>query len=61
MKTYKHLWPQLCNFLNIYRAWRAAHRGKSTKAQAIRFEHNLEENLHDLVQELQDGSYQPGP
>ena len=60
MKTHKNLWPQICNFENLYLAWRRAKKGKSTKAQVIEFERDLEENLLGLLEELESGTYQPG-
>ena len=60
MKTYRHLWPQICSFENLHDAWRRARRGKNGKRQIVRFESDLEDNLVALQQELQSGSYQPG-
>lgn len=28
MKTFKHLYPRICDFENIYKAYRAARKGK---------------------------------
>jgi len=60
MKTYRNLWPQICDFKNLHAAWRQARRGKNGKAQVIRFEADLEDNVVALEQELDSCSYQPG-
>ena len=61
MKTYRHLWPRLCDFENLYYAWQDARRGKASKAQVLRFEANLEDNLCSLQDELAAGTYRPLP
>jgi len=61
MKTYKNLWPQVCSFENLYIAWRKARRGKLRRIQVIAFERELEENLLGLRDELEAGTYEPGP
>lgn len=61
MKTYRNLWPRLCDFENLYYAWIDARRGKSTKLQVLRFEADLEGNLCSLLDELVDGTYRPRP
>ena len=61
-KTYKHLYPQICAFDNLYQAHRQARRGgKRKKPQVAEFEHNLGENLLRLQEELETHTYQPGP
>ena len=60
MKTHSDLWPRICCFENLFLAWRKARRGKTTKAQAIAFERDLEENLLALLAELEAGTYEPG-
>ncbi|NOH02019.1 MAG: hypothetical protein HND47_08680 [Chloroflexi bacterium] len=37
MKTYKHLYPQLCSFDNLYLAYLKAKKGKSGKAPVADF------------------------
>lgn len=36
MKTYKHLYPQVCDFENIYVAYRKARKGKRRRANGER-------------------------
>lgn len=38
MKTYKNLYPQVCDFENLYIAYRKARRGKRGRAQPAMFE-----------------------
>ena len=38
MKTYKHLYPQICDMVNLYRAYRAAAKGKRGKPPVAAFE-----------------------
>ena len=61
MKSYKHLYPKICTWENLYLAWRKARKGKRGRPPAASFEYNLEENLLTLQHELRDGSYRPGP
>ncbi len=61
MKTYRNLWPQLCSFDNLYRAWRDVRRGKLKKRQVLRFEADVEGNLCSLLDELESGEYEPRP
>jgi len=61
MKTYKHLFEQITSFDNLYRAYRAAARGKRAKNEVAAFEFNLEANLCELQAQLQAGAYRPGP
>lgn len=35
MKTYKHLYPQVCDFENLYLAWRKARKGKRGRDEKI--------------------------
>jgi hypothetical protein len=60
MKTHKHLFPQICEFDNLYRAYRNARRGKREKRQVYDFEFNLESELLRLQNELLSQTYQPG-
>ena len=49
MKTYKHLYPQIYAFENLYAAFRKARRGgKRKKAAVAAFEYHLEEELCQL-------------
>ncbi len=61
MKTYKHLYPEICHLTNLQRAYRAAAKGKRGKPSVAAFEFNLEENLLRLREELTAKSYAPGP
>jgi retron-type reverse transcriptase len=60
-KTYKELYPQICDFENLYLAHRKARRnGKRKRAEVAAFEHNLGEALLRLQGELLSQSYRPG-
>jgi hypothetical protein len=60
MKTYKRLYPQICDFSNLLSAWRKARRGKRYQPAAADFERNLDVELIALQQELEKETYQPG-
>jgi len=60
LKTYKHLYPQICDFGNLYTAYRAARRGKRDKAQVFNFEFDAESELVRLQDELVCKTYRPG-
>ncbi|HLE91087.1 MAG TPA: reverse transcriptase/maturase family protein [Anaerolineales bacterium] len=60
MKTYKHLYPQIASFENLYLAFKAARRGKRSRPDVAGFEYNLEENLLALQSQLQNETYTPG-
>ena len=60
MKTYKHLYPQITSFENLYAAYLAARKGKSRKAPVAEFMRNREEELFALQNELHTKTYQPG-
>jgi retron-type reverse transcriptase len=60
MKTYKHLFPQICDFDNLYNAFIQARRGKRRQPNVAAFEFDLEENLVTLQEELQQETYRPG-
>jgi retron-type reverse transcriptase len=61
MKTYKNLYPHICDFENLFLAFRAAARGKRGKPEVAAFELELEPNLFRLQEELAAQTYQPGP
>ena len=61
MKTYKHLYPRLCEFENLYEAFLRARKGKRSRPDVAAFEDNLETELPVLQAELLDESYQPSP
>ncbi len=60
MKTYKHLYPRICDFENVRLAYRDARRGKRDKAQVYNFEFNAESELVRLRDELVAKAYRPG-
>ncbi len=60
MKTYKNLYPQVCDFENIYLAWRKARKGKRGRIQPAMFERVQDDELLALQEELQTQSYRPG-
>ncbi len=60
MKTYRNLYPQVCDWDNLYLAYRKARKGKRGKPPAATFEYDLEANLIQLRQELVTKSYTPG-
>lgn len=61
MKTYKHLYPQIVSFENLYLAYRKAARGKRGQPDVATFDLDLEANLFQLQEELQTKSYRPAP
>jgi hypothetical protein len=42
MKTYKHLYSQVCDWDNLFKAYRDARRGKRDKVQVYSFEFYVE-------------------
>jgi len=50
-------YDELCSFENLYKAHKAARKGKRHKREVIEFEMNLAENLCQLQQELQARTY----
>jgi len=60
MKTYKHLYRQVCNFENLLIAYYKARKGKRGKTQVAGFERDYEEQLFTLQNELRAKTYQPG-
>ncbi|MFH1054084.1 MAG: reverse transcriptase/maturase family protein [Candidatus Woesearchaeota archaeon] len=61
MKTYKHLWNELCSYENLYLAYKKARKHKSNKDYVINFERDLKDNLLLLRFELLLHSYKPKP
>jgi RNA-directed DNA polymerase len=61
MKTYRNLYPQLCSFENLYRAYRDARRGKRGAESVAAFEREQEQELLQLQAELLAERYSPGP
>ncbi len=60
-KTYKNLYPQICDFDHLLATYRQARKNKKQTPEMYAFHFNLEENLWDLQRELLEGSYQPAP
>ena len=60
MKTYKHLYPQVYDFENLYLAYRKARKGKRGRAQPAMFERVQDDELLNLQEELQNFTYKPG-
>ena len=60
MKSYKHLYEQVCEWDNLYLAYRKARKGKRSRPPAASFEFDLEANLVELRHELQEKTYRPG-
>ena len=60
MKRRKGLYSQICSFENLLGASVAARRRKRSRRDVERFEFDLEHHLHQLKQELEQRTYQPG-
>jgi len=60
VKTYRHLYTRICDWDNLYRAYRRARKGKRGREPVANFEYNLEANLAQLHRELVERTYQPG-
>lgn len=61
MKRAKNLFDRSASFENLWLASRRARRGKRFRDDVAAFEFNLEGELALLLEELRDGSWQPGP
>lgn len=61
MKSYKNIYPHICDYRNLYEAWQQAARGKRKAPEVADFEYYLLDNLIQLETELRSQSYQPGP
>ena len=61
-QTFKHLYPQVYSFENLYQAFRKARKGGKRKKESVAaFELDLEANLWQLHEELRTWAYRPGP
>ncbi|MDX2303796.1 MAG: reverse transcriptase domain-containing protein [Microscillaceae bacterium] len=60
MKSFKHLYPQIYAFENLWRAAKQAQKGKRYQANVLDFNLHLEQNLFELQHQLQSQTYQPG-
>ena len=58
---YRHLWREVVSLDNLYLAFQRAAKGKRGKPAASTFERRLDENIYQLREELQNGSYCHGP
>lgn len=61
MKSYKHIYSELCSFDNIWFAFKKARKHKTQKQYVTDFENNLLKNILDLQQELISQTYRPKP
>ncbi|MFA5019465.1 MAG: reverse transcriptase domain-containing protein [Candidatus Pacearchaeota archaeon] len=61
MRTYKHIYPQICNLSNLILAWRKARKGKTKKHYVMEFEKDTIGNLLALQEELKNQTYSPKP
>jgi RNA-directed DNA polymerase len=61
LKTYCHLYPQVCAWENLELAYRRARKGKRARKPAAVFEFDRERNLTELQEELLQKTYRPGP
>lgn len=61
MKTYKNLYPKICEFDNIHLAYLKARKLKRYKAEVLLFSANMEENLINIHNHLVWKSYRPSP
>jgi len=61
MKSYKNLYPKLCSFSNLEKAFEKAKEGKSTLPYVLEFEKDFTNNLLLLKHELETLTYSPKP
>ncbi len=61
MKTYKNLYPKLCSYENLEKAFRKASKGKNSKFYVIEFKKDLNKNLLALKKDLELRMYKPAP
>jgi retron-type reverse transcriptase len=59
MNTANNLWEKVIDFENVYRAYRAAARGKRYRQESLDFKYALEDNLCALSNELVWDMYKP--
>ncbi len=59
MKSYKNLYPKLCSYKNIEKAFKKARKNKSSMYYVKEFEKDLENNLLQLKRELESFTYKP--
>lgn len=61
MKTYKNLYPKLCSYKNLEKAFKKARKGKRSKSYVKEFELNSTDNLLNIKKDLETLSYKPNP
>lgn len=61
MKTYKNLYPKLCSYTNLERAFRKARKNKSKLPYVQEFECSKKKKLLQLKHELETLTYMPQP
>ncbi|MGF1569407.1 MAG: RNA-directed DNA polymerase [Nodosilinea sp.] len=60
MKRYSNLWPHIIDFENLLQASRQAQQGKRYRPNVLAFNHNLDQELLRLQDELTRKAYRPG-
>jgi retron-type reverse transcriptase len=60
VKTYKNLYPHICAWENLEKAYRKARKGKRRYQPVADFEYHWERNLLQLQAELINKTYHPG-
>lgn len=60
-RQYHRLWPLIVDFNNLWRAWQAAAKGKSTSDDMACLSMNAEPLLFDLQRSLEARTYRPAP
>lgn len=60
MRSYKNLYPRICDFVMLHNAYRGARRLKRYRQEVLAFSWRLEQNLWQLHRQLADGSYPHG-
>ena len=61
MKRAGNLFPAVYDFETLFRSYRRARRGKRYREYALAFEADLEENLHQVREDLRSRTYRPSP
>lgn len=61
MKRFVNLFDQIVTFENLLAAFYKARKGKRRNANVAAFEVHLEHEIMQLLEELQSGTYRPGP
>jgi len=61
MKSYNNLYPKLCSYKNLEKAYEKAKKNKSFISYVLEFEKNKTKNLLQLKKELETLTYKPKP